>query len=324
MSTCLKKPELFEPLNPFAEEVIEGLSLAQKSLSCKWFYDETGSRLFEQITKTAEYYPTRVETRLLVDVVKEVAQLIPNLATVIEPGSGSSIKTRILLESQPLLKKYIPIDISEDFLLETAITLKHDFPELVIQPLVADFTASMAPLELDKKSEHLVFFPGSTIGNFDPNEAKQLLRNIHHLAGENAWLLIGVDMTQDGDKLLAAYNDANGITAQFNKNMLVRANRELEADFNVAKFAHRAIFNQSEHRVEMHLVSQQAQDVQIQGYAFHFNAGETIHTENCYKYSRRSFEAIAHECGWAIFQCWEDKTESSFGVFLLKAASTYR
>lgn len=324
MNTCLKKPELLSPHNLFAEEVIEGLSKSQKSIACKWFYDETGSRLFEQITKTAEYYPTRVETRLLLNVVTEVAKLIPNLATVIEPGSGASIKTRILLQSQPLLKKYIPIDISEDFLLETAVTLKRDFPKLAIEPLVADFTASIVPLALDKKSQHLVFFPGSTIGNFDPTEAKQLLRNIHQLAGENAWLLIGVDMTQDEGKLLAAYNDINGITAQFNKNMLIRVNRELEADFNVAEFAHSAIFNQSEHRVEMHLVSQQAQDVHILENDFHFEAGETIHTENCYKYSRRRFEAIAHECGWAILQCWEDKTESSFGVFLLKAVSAYR
>jgi len=257
-------------------------------------------------------------------VVKEVAQLIPNLATVIEPGSGASIKTRLLLQSQPLLTKYIPIDISEEFLLETAVTLKQDFPKLVIEPLVADFTASIPPLALEKKLQHLVFFPGSTIGNFDPNEAKQLLRNIHHMAGENAWLLIGIDMTQDKEKLLAAYNDADGITAQFNKNMLVRANRELASDFNLAEFTHRAIFNQSEHRVEMHLVSQQEQNVQIQGYDFHFEAGESIHTENCYKYSRRSFETMAHECGWAILQCWEDKTESNFGVFLLKAVSKYR
>lgn len=303
----------------FATEVCHGLSQTPKSLSCKWFYDETGSRLFEEITRTPEYYPTRVETRLLLDLVTELTDYIPYLDVVIEPGSGSSIKTRILLESQPALKQYIPIDISEEFLLKTVQQLEYDFPTLDIAPLVADFTTKLLPLELDRNLKRMVFFPGSTIGNFAPAEAKQLLCNIHTLAGNNSWMLIGVDMTQDGEKLLAAYNDAAGITASFNRNILVRANRELDADFDIDSFSHRAYYNRQERRVEMHLVSTQVQTVHIDGESFSFASGETIHTENCYKYSLEDFIAFAHDCGWQLEHVWTDQQESNFGVFLLKS-----
>lgn len=305
--------------SPFAMDVIEGLSSTAKSLPCKWFYDEAGSQLFEAITKTTEYYPTRVETRLLEGLVDELVELIPDLAVVIEPGSGSSLKTRILLASQPRLQTYMPIDISETFLLETAHQLRRDFPQLAIKPLVADFTADLQPLALDAQSQRMVFFPGSTIGNFAPTEAKQLLRNIHHWAGKDAWLLMGVDMTQDAGKLLAAYNDAEGITARFNRNILVRANLELEANFDIEAFEHKAIVNQVEHRVEMHLASRGRQAVELQGHTFYFEPGESIHTENCYKYTQLDFEAIARDCGWGKLQLWQDDVESSFGVFLFKA-----
>lgn len=305
----------------FATEACNGLSLEPKSLSCKWFYDEAGSRLFEEITGTQEYYPTRVETRLLLDLVSELAEFIPHLDVVIEPGSGSSIKTRILLESQPALKQYIPIDISGEFLFETAQQLEYDFPALNIAPLMADFTKELLPLELDQQLERLVFFPGSTIGNFTPAEARQLLCNFHTLVGNNSWLLIGVDMTQDKDKLLAAYNDSAGITASFNRNILVRANRELGADFDINHFAHRAHFNRRERRVEMHLVSMQAQTVHIDGKTFPFAEGETIHTENCYKYSLEDFMALGHDCGWQLEHVWTDQQESNFGIFLLKASN---
>ena len=310
-----------QPDTAFASEVCDGLSQTPKRLSCKWFYDETGSRLFEEITKTPEYYPTRVETRLLLDLVDELAEYIPHLDIVIEPGSGSSIKTRILLESQPALKEYIPIDISGDFLFETAQQLKHDFPALDIAPLVADFTAKLPPLELDQQLERMVFLPGSTIGNFAPTEARQLLCNLHTLVGNNSWLLIGVDMTQDENKLLAAYNDASGITADFNRNILVRANRELDANFAIDNFEHHAYFNRHERRVEMHLVSSHAQKVHIDGNIFSFAAGETIHTENCYKYSLDDFTAFAHDCGWQLEHVWTDQQESNFGVFLLRASN---
>lgn len=303
----------------FAAETLAGLSQTQKTMSCKWFYDEHGSKLFEQITRTPEYYPTRVETRLLLDIVSELVAFMPHLAVVVEPGSGSSIKTRILLESQPKLKKYIPIDISEEFLFETAHQLRQDFPLLKIAPLVADFTMPMPPLLLDEELERLVFFPGSTIGNFAPAEARQLLGNVHHLAGKNAWMLIGVDMTQDEDQLLAAYNDAAGITAQFNQNILLRANRELDADFDVGSFQHRVYFNKRQRRIEMHLLSARTQRVEVNGRLFSFRLGETIHTENCYKYSREDFAALAIQCGWRLEHVWTDQQESNFGLFLLKA-----
>ncbi len=303
----------------FAADIIHSLSQTPKTLSCKWFYDENGSRLFEGITQTPEYYLTRVETMLLLDLVSELAAFIPHMAVVIEPGSGSSIKTRVLLESQPQLQQYIPIDISEEFLFDTARQLQRDFPTLEIAPLVADFTASMPALAMDAEIERMVFFPGSTIGNFTPQEAKQLLRSIHTMAGKNAWLLIGVDMTQDEDVLLAAYNDVAGLTSQFNKNILIRANRELGANFVPTYFSHHAYFNKIERRVEMHLTSEKSQEVAINGQVFYFEQGETIHTENCYKYSRTDFELFAHECGWRFEHVWTDQQESNFGIFLFKS-----
>jgi L-histidine N-alpha-methyltransferase len=303
----------------FAADTLRGLAETPRSLSCKWFYDENGSRLFEEITRTDEYYPTRVETELLLELVPEVAELIPELAVVIEPGSGSSVKTRILLESQPNLRTYIPIDISEDFLLSSAKQLKREFPQLEIAPLAADFSSSLPSIALPETSERMVFFPGSTIGNFAPKEARQLLRNIRGFAGKNAWLLIGVDMTQNEDLLIAAYNDARGVTARFNQNILVRANRELGADFNTDLFQHSAHFNPRERRIEMHLVSVEKQTVRINGHVFCFEPGETIHTENCYKYRREDFEAMSRDCGWQLVHDWEDKGESGFGVFLLQS-----
>ena len=301
----------------FQADVLLGLSKTPKTLSCKWFYDEIGSRLFEEITKTAEYYPTRVETRLLTDVVKHLRDYIPHLDVVIEPGSGASIKTRLLLESQPKLKRYIPIDISEEFLIETAQQLQHDFPSLNIAPLVADFTKPTAELELDARLQRMVFFPGSTIGNFSPNEAKSLLKSFHTLVGSNAWLLIGVDMTQNKEKLLAAYNDAASITASFNLNLLTRINRELSANFDIKQFAHQAIFNQAEGRIEMHLVSKKAQTVSVDNHLFTFEANETIHTENCYKYTLEAFTNVAGDCGWQIEHIWQDQQESDYGMLLL-------
>ncbi|MGR8980591.1 MAG: L-histidine N(alpha)-methyltransferase [Gammaproteobacteria bacterium] len=308
-----------ETESEFASDTLKGLSKTPKSLSCKWFYDENGSRLFEEITRTPEYYPTRVETRLLMDLVRDVAELIPDLAAVIEPGSGSSNKTRLLLASQPNLKTYVPIDISEEFLLAAANHLKRDFPALAIAPLAADFTASLPPIGLAENMERLVFFPGSTIGNFAPGDARRLLGEIKHFAGKNAWLLIGVDMTQNEELLIPAYNDACGITAKFNQNLLLRVNRELGGDFEPRFFRHRAHFNRRESRVEMHLVSAKKQSVTVNGHFFSFEEGETIHTENCYKYSREAFEAISRDSGWHLRHNWEDRQESNFGVFLFKS-----
>lgn len=302
----------------FYHDVIHGLSQPQKSIPCKWFYDEAGSQLFVEITKTAEYYPTRVETRLLRQVVKEIAAIIPDLGLVIEPGSGASVKTRILLSSQAHLKTYMPIDISADFLSDVVQQLQQDYPEIKIIPLVSDFTNIHAALNFDAKVARLLFFPGSTIGNFSPEEAQALLKSFHYLVGADGWLLIGVDSTQNEKQLLAAYNDKAGVTARFNKNLLVRANRELQADFVIEQYMHEARFNQAKGKVEMHLVSICEQQVAIGEHHFNFAAGESIFTESCYKYTRARFLSLANDCNWQMEQVWQDQDESEFELFLLK------
>lgn len=303
----------------FAQDVLHGLGQAQKSLPCKWFYDQTGSQLFEQITRTREYYPTRVETRLLGDIVHEIPEHVPELKIVIEPGSGASMKTRSLLESQPRLEAYIPIDISADFLHDIAQALQLDYPHLRIDPMVGDFADRLNPIKLAEDDERLVFFPGSTIGNFEPEQAELLLQNFHALSGEKGWLLLGVDTTRDEQLLTAAYNDQAGVTACFNKNLLVRANRELDANFEVELFEHQAHFNKDQGRVEMHLVSMEAHQVSVAGQTFTFAAGETIHTENCYKYDPQMLGGLAQNAGWQQVRTWQDQTESGFSLFLFKS-----
>lgn len=309
-------------VSSFYMDVLHGLSATPKSLPCKWFYDETGSGLFEAITQTPEYYLTRVESRLLSALLPALIAHIPDLAIVIEPGSGASIKTRLLLNAITSIKQYVPIDISEEFLLQNAAQLKTDFPKLAIQPIVADFTHLTHSFGLDETLARMIFFPGSTIGNFAPNEAKQLLTSLRMCAGKNVWMLLGLDMTQESQKLLAAYNDEAGITARFNLNLLQRANMELNTNFNLAQFKHQAIFNQSESRVEMHLISRQAQSVEMNGRHFHFAENESIHTENSYKYSQLAIETLLAECGWQITQQWQDEVESAFGIYLLKSAES--
>lgn len=303
----------------FNRDVLHGLSQQQKSIPCKWFYDETGSTLFEAITKTQEYYLTRVETCLLTQVVHDITSIIPDLSLVIEPGSGASVKTRILLSSQANLTTYVPIDISADFLNNSARQLQQDYPNIKTTPLEADFTNIHAPLNFSHESERMVFFPGSTIGNFSPEDARALLRSFHHLAGKDGWLLIGVDSTQDEKQLLAAYDDQAGVTAEFNKNLLVRANKELQANFEIEQFLHQVRFDQAEGKIEMHLVSNCEQTVRVANQDFNFAAGESIFTENCYKYARPRFLAMASECNWHMKHVWQDQAESEFELFLLKS-----
>lgn len=305
--------------NLFLADVLNGLSKQQKTLPCKWFYDEVGSTLFEEITELPEYYLTRVETGLLESLKEELATELPELSLIVEPGSGSSNKARILLASQPKLKEYVPMDISAEFLVGVAAQLQQEFRHLQISPLEGDFTHVMESIAAHEHTDCLIFFPGSTIGNFDPIEAQKLLSNIRNIVDKPCWLLIGVDMTQDQSQLLAAYNDSLGITAKFNQNLLVRINRELGADFNLSQFQHRAVFNPNEHRIEMHLVSQATQVVEIAGQRVRFSAGEFIHTENCYKYPRPKFEALLAASGWRTQCVWQDQTTSGFGLFLLKS-----
>lgn len=304
----------------FQADVLYGLSQPQKSLPCKWFYDEAGAILFEEITQTPEYYLTRTETGLLQALSPELARHIPDLDTVIEPGSGSSIKTRILLQALPQLRQYIPIDISEEMLMEATDQLRKNFPVLEIMPYVHDFADPVPPmLKLEASRARMVFFPGSTIGNFAPREAQRLLRGFDVLVRRKGWLLLGVDTTQDKARLLVAYNDEAGVTAQFNRNILVRVNRELHGNFNVDRFTHRAIFNSAESRVEMHLVSTQSQTVEVGGHLFVFEPGETIHTENCYKYSLESLEQMVRGSGWQLDRVWADEAETGFTEILFKS-----
>lgn len=305
--------------NPLLRDVMTGLSKVQKTLPCKWFYDEIGSFLFEQITQLPEYYLTRVETRLLESLKEELAAALPDLSIIVEPGSGSSNKTRILLASLSRLREYVPMDISAEFLVEEAVQLQAQFKHLKITPVIGDFTNIVTPIALHDHAECLIFFPGSTIGNFDSAEARILLQRMRHLVDKPCHLLIGVDMTQDREQLLAAYNDAAGTTAKFNLNLLVRLNRELGADFDLTKFSHRAVFNADAHRIEMHLVSDEAQQINLMGQPISFGAGESIHTENCHKYPRAKFEALIQSSGWHIKRTWQDETTSGFCLFLLKS-----
>jgi dimethylhistidine N-methyltransferase len=304
----------------FAQDVLEGLAQSQKTLPCKWFYDQRGSELFEQITKTPEYYPTRIETGILHRLTDELPAQCGELETVVELGSGSSNKTRILFDKLSSISRYIPIDISEEFILQSVAGLKKDFPNIQITPFAGDFTA---PLQIDnlpaQKNKILGFFPGSTIGNFSPPQATALLTNVRNLTGAGSWLLIGVDMTQNQAALNAGYDDAQGITAEFNLNLLRRANEQLGANFDLATFNHEAPFNAIESRVEMHLRSTKRQSVNILGETFYFNEGETIHTENSYKYSQVKFLSIAEAAGWKLVKVWADDTVSRFGEFLLRA-----
>jgi dimethylhistidine N-methyltransferase len=300
----------------FAADVHRGLSQPQKSVPPKYFYDDRGSQLFEAITRTPEYYPTRMETALLGQIAADLSAQIPDGAALIEFGSGASAKTRLLLDAAPQLAAYVPIEISEQALAQATRQLVRDYPSLLMVPIAGDFTAPMRmPVGLDHMPR-IGFFPGSTIGNFDKPEAARFLRNARKLLGEGGRLIIGVDLAKDLATLEAAYDDAAGVTAEFNRNLLLRMNRELGADFDPYRFAHEARWNASESRMEMHLVSLAAQSVHVQGFAFRFNEGETLHTENSHKYTQEAFARLASQAGWQVAQSWCSETPS-FAIFLL-------
>ena len=304
----------------FAADVIAGLGAGEKTLSPKYFYDAAGSALFEQICLTPEYYPTRTELSLLSTVASSLAAAIPEGAALVELGSGASEKTRLLLDAAPQLSAYVPIDISADALEQANGRLKADYPTLGIYSVAADFTKS---LELPGQVSNLPivgFFPGSTIGNFEAADAVDLLRRVRIQFGESSQLIIGVDLVKDTRTLLAAYNDAQGITARFNKNLLVRFNRELGAEIDLDSFEHQAIWNAAKQRIEMHLVSLKNQCVTIAGKAFHFDSGETIHTENSHKFTHASFASLLRHTGWRVAQAWTSD-EQPFAIFRLVPVS---
>jgi dimethylhistidine N-methyltransferase len=310
--------ELLDPKNcPFAKDVIAGLSQQPKRLPPKYFYDETGSKLFEQITLLPEYYPTRTELGILRDRGAEIAEAIPKNAALVEFGAGATTKVRLLLQ-QCAFSAYVPVDISGDFLNGQADDLRKDFPDLAVYPVVADFTT---PFELPpevKDMPKVGFFPGSTIGNFDPHEACAFLRSARAILGVGATLIVGVDLEKDERVLHDAYNDAAGVTARFNLNVLVRINRDLGGNFDLSGFKHRAIYNRERHRIEMHLISRKAQTARLLGHTFSFRTGETIHTESSYKYSVERFTALARGSGWIPRASWTDP-DGMFSVHALVA-----
>jgi len=292
----------------FATDVVAGLSAMPKHVPAKYFYDGAGSQLFERITELPEYYPTRSEMRILRDQGAEIAKLIAPGAALVEFGSGSSKKARILLRAAPPLAAYVPVDICGEMVEQEAAELRPDFPQLKVLPVTADICF---PFELSAEakaaSARVGFFPGSTIGNFEPHEAAAFLRNAARILGAGSTLIIGVDLIKPAEILNAAYNDKDGVTAKFNLNLLVRINRELRGNFKLDTFEHHAFFNRERNRIEMHLASLKRQRVKVAGECFEFRAGETIHTENSYKYSVESLGALARGVGWVPAGAWTDK-----------------
>ena len=288
----------------FAADLISGLSARHKQLPPKYFYDATGSRLFEEICRTDEYYVTRSETILLRSVAAEVAAGIPNGAVLVEFGSGESAKTRLLLDAAPQLSTYVPIDISAAALCGASSRLARDYPQLNVAPVVADFTGQFRLPSAADGRPRIGFFPGSTIGNFDREGAVRFLRSVRQVLGIHAALLVGVDLIKDASTLIAAYDDSRGVTAQFNKNVLTRINRELGGDFDPDAFDHLALWNAALSRMEMHLVSREDQIVNAAGKTFAFRRGERLHTENSHKFTVDMFARLAAEAGWSANKTW--------------------
>jgi dimethylhistidine N-methyltransferase len=303
--------------NGFASDVLSGLSAPRKSLAPKYFYDERGSQLFEAITELKEYYPTRCELAILREHKADIAGVFGPKTALIEFGTGSTRKVRILLDGASTVEAYVPVDISAEMLRQEARQLQHDYPRLRVLPVAADFTQ---PFRLPSAIVGLAragFFPGSTIGNFEPQDAAAFLRHAGRMLGARATLVVGVDLVKDANILNAAYDDAAGVTAQFNLNLLTRINRELAADFDVDAFSHRAFYNSERRRIEMHHVSGRRQTVNIAGHVIEFAAGETIHTENSYKYTIESFGLLAQSAGWTPMRAW---TDGFFSVHALAKA----
>ncbi len=308
MTACVPHPYVsgpgpaLETCGDFERELLSALVQRPRRIAPKFFYDAAGSRLFERICDLPEYYPTRTEFALLAAHACEMARLIGPAADLVEFGAGSATKVRVLLEALERPRRYIPVDISAEHLAGSAEQLRRDHPGLVVQPIAADFTR---PLELPPSARRVGFFPGSSIGNFDPAEAERFLRQARRsLAGGG--LLIGVDLVKEPAMLHRAYNDATGVTAAFNRNLLVRANRELGADFRPEQFAHYAFYEPRQQRIEMHLLSRRRQTVRLAGQSFEFDEGESLHTENSYKFSIDSFRDLAHRAGYGPGPVWVD------------------
>ncbi len=300
----------------FLSDARNGLSGEKKTLPCKYFYDREGSRLFDLICELPEYYLTRTEIGLLKTLAPDFAKEVREQTALVEFGSGSCVKTRVLLNAMPDLKAYVPIDISAAHAGAMADEIASDYPNLTVISIAADFAKAFALPASVRVQRRIGFFPGSTIGNFSSRDAEDVLRNMRAVLGDGARLLVGIDLVKDEDVLLAAYDDAAGVTAAFNKNILVRINRELAANIDLAAFAHRAVWNAQESRIEMHLFAERDQTVCVGGREFAFKAGETIHTENSYKYTISGFSALARMADWTVSRVWQSE-DPAFAVVLL-------
>ncbi len=308
MHVKLRRQPQSADTSAFEDDVLDGLRATPKYLLPKYFYDGAGSLLFERITELPEYYPTRCEMQILRDHARKIAKLVPAGAALVEFGSGSSKKARIMLRALPKLAAYMPVDICGEMIEQEAIELRPDFPGLKVLPVTADITQAFdLPAPAKAAPVRVGFFPGSTIGNFEPHEAAAFLRNAARILGAGATLIIGADLIKPVEVLNAAYNDAAGVTAKFNLNLLKRINRELRGTFKLDTFEHHAFYNRERHRIEMHLASLKRQKVKVAGETIEFRAGETIHTENSYKYSIESLGALARGAGWMPSGVWTDE-----------------
>lgn len=302
------------------DELLAGLHSSPKFCSPKFFYDRRGSELFDLICRQPEYYPTRTEEAILQMAAGEIADIVGRDATLIELGSGASRKIRLLLEAlHPA--SYVGIDISRDFLVESTRRLAEDYPWLDVHAHCADFSRPMQPLSEVIGKHPVAFFPGSSIGNFSPREAEAFLSGLRSLLPLEGGLLVGVDLIKDAAILDAAYNDAAGVTAAFNLNLLERLRHEFAAEIEPRHFSHRAFYNEVESRIEMHLVSQRDQEVRVSGESIRFRAGETLHTENSYKYSVEGFQQLAGHAGFEPRGLWVDP-EGLFSVHYMERAAS--
>ncbi len=304
-----------------AEQVLEGLLGTPKRLPCQLLYDELGSRLFEEICDTPEYYPARTERVILEAYAREITRSVGPGSTLVEWGSGASVKTRIVLDALAKPSIYVPIDISREILMRATREMRRDYPDLDVRPLVADY---LLPLELplsdaERARPIVTFFPGSTLGNFEPGAATEFLASVRRAGGKRQHFILGTDLPKPARLLEAAYDDAAGVTARFNKNILNVVNVRFEGNFDPSTFIHRAVYDTDERRVEMHLVSCKRQEVTVLGRKIGFEHGEPIVTEHCYKYSFPELEAMASRAGFAVADTWTDP-ERRFAVHLWRPA----
>lgn len=307
-------------IDQLTSDVLAGLRKSPKELSPVWFYDEFGSSLFDSICELPEYYLTRTELAIMEEHSEEMAQLIGPQAALVEFGSGTSFKTRLLLDHLVAPWAYVPVDIAREHLFDAASTLARDYPSLRIVPVCADFTQPFElPRHLSRAHRQVVYFPGSTLGNFSPEAARALLSSMRSLVGKEGAVLIGFDLKKDREVLERAYNDTAGVTAEFNLNTLRHLNRELGTNFDIDSFEHRAMWMEAESRIEMHLISKRDQTIELAGTRVSFRRGEHIRTEYCHKYTLESFANLASSAHLVASRTWTD-VERKFCVQLLEPA----